>query len=70
MGPIEGGGVVRGGPEFFGPPLKRFTGPLIGNFKYIIGILGSSPVDWHPFWANWVKGGGSVDMSNSQRHTR
>jgi len=48
MGPIGGGGV-RGGSEFFGPPLEKFTGPLLRNLKYIIGILSSSPVDWHPF---------------------
>jgi len=30
-------------------PPQKFTGPLLRDFKYIIGILGSSPVDWHPF---------------------
>jgi hypothetical protein len=58
--------VVRGGLEFFGPPLQKFTGPLLRNFKHIIGILSSSPVDWDPFWAHLVKGGGSVDMSKRQ----
>jgi len=32
MGPIGGGGV-RGGPQFLGPPLQRFTGPLLQNFN-------------------------------------
>ena len=64
----EGGS--GGGPSFFGPPLQNFTGPLLRNIKYISGILSSSPVDWHPFRANWIKGGGSVDMFKSQRHTR
>jgi hypothetical protein len=45
------------------------SGPLPRNFKHI-GIRSSSPVDCHPFLANWVKGGGSVDMSKSQRHMR
>jgi len=49
MGPIGGGGGGRGGPEFFGPPLQKFTGSLLRKFKYIIGILSSTPVDWHPF---------------------
>jgi len=43
------GGRVRGGPEFFGPPLQKFTGSLLQNFKHIIGILSSSQVNWHPF---------------------
>jgi len=62
-----GGGVVRGGPESFGTPSKNSS--LLRNLNYIIGILSSNPVDWHPFKAIWVKGG-SVDMSKSQRHTR
>jgi hypothetical protein len=52
MGPIRGGGgvgVPRGGSELFGGGLQKLTGPLLGNFKYIIGILSSSPVNWHPF---------------------
>jgi len=44
----EGGGGL-GGSEFFGPPLQKFTGSLLRHFKYISGILSSSPVDWHPF---------------------
>jgi hypothetical protein len=56
----EGGGGVGGGrgrSDFFGPPLQKITGPLLRNFEYVIGIFSSSPVDWHPFRANWVKGG-------------
>jgi hypothetical protein len=52
MGPIGVGGVggvVRGGPEFFGPPLQNISGTLLRIFKYIVGILSSSPVDWCPF---------------------
>ena len=59
MGPIRGGGgggSPGGGPSFWGG-LQKFTGPLLGNFKDIIGIFSSSPVDWDPFWVNWVKGG-------------
>jgi len=63
----EGGGL--GGVRVFGPPLQTFTQPLLQNFKYIVRILSSNPVDWHPFWVNWVKGG-SVDKPTSQRHTR
>ena len=59
-----------GGSRDFWTPPPKITGSLLRNYKYIIGILSSSPVDWHPFRANWVKGGGgSVDMSKSQRHT-
>ena len=32
MGPI-GGGVVWGSPEFFGPPLQKFTGSLLRNIN-------------------------------------
>ena len=52
MGPIRGGGgvgVPRGGSELFGGGLQKLTGPLLRNFKYIVGILSSSPVDSHPF---------------------
>ena len=70
----RGGGGIRNrkywGIKFLGPPLQKFPGTLIRNLNYISAILSSSPVDWHPFWANWVKGGGSVDMSKCQRHTR
>ena len=27
------------------------------RYEYIFGILSSSPVDWHPFWVIWLKGG-------------
>jgi len=39
------------------------------KFKHSTGIFSSILVDCHHFRVNWVKGG-SVDMSNSQRHTR
>ena len=48
MGPIGGRGS-GGGQILFGPPLQTFTGPLLRSFKYTIGILSSSPVNWHPF---------------------
>ena len=67
--PREGGGVLQGGSEFFKGGLQNFSGPLLQNLKYTVGILSLSPVDWHPFRANWVKGG-SMDMSKSQRHMR
>jgi len=46
----EGGGGWEG-PEFLDPPLSpsKNLGPLLQNFKFIGGILSSSPVDWHPF---------------------
>ena len=62
------GGGVWGGSEFFGPPLQTFTGPLLQNFKYIIGILSSNPVDWHPLWAIWVKGGVCGHVQKSEAH--
>ena len=68
MRPIGGGGVVRGGPEFFGPPLQKFTGSLLQKFQYINEILGSSPVNWHPFWANWVKEGVCGHVQKSEAH--
>ena len=37
-----------GGSECFRPPLQKFTGPLLRNFKYIIGIL-SKPSRLAPF---------------------
>jgi len=65
-------GLIRGkggwGVRFFGGGPKHFW-PLLRLFNYTVGILSSSPVDWHPFWANLVKGG-FVDMSKRQRHTR
>jgi len=36
-----------------------------GNSKYIIGILSSSPVDWHPFCANRIIWGGCVHAHKS-----
>ena len=60
MGPLGeggGGGGIWGGSEFFGPPLpplQKFAGPLLRDFKNISGILSSNPVDWHPFCANII----------------
>ena len=47
---------------------------IMGHFYETLNIPAESsetsrPVDLHPFWANWVRGG-SVEMSKSQRHTR
>ena len=65
----EGGGW-GGGPEFFRPPLQKFTGSLLQNLIILsessaqaqsIGtLLGQIGLRW----------GGPVDVSNSQRHTR
>jgi len=66
-GPIgegEGGGVS----EFFAPPLQNSTWPLLRNTKFIVGILSSSPVDWHPFWENWVKGRVCGHVQRSEAH--
>jgi hypothetical protein len=43
-----GGGVPRYGYNFGGGS-PVFSGPLPRNSKHIIGILSSSPVNWHPF---------------------
>jgi len=51
-----------------GGGLQLFSGPFPRYFKYIIGILSSSPVDWHPFWANWVKGGVCRHVQKSEAH--
>ena len=54
-----GGGVVpRQVFSFFAGGLQFFSGAFSRNLKHIVGILSSSPVDWHPFGANWVRGGG------------
>ena len=47
----EGGGWVvhRCGFSLFGGSLQFFLGQLPRNFKYVIRILSSSPVDCHPF---------------------
>jgi len=58
-------GVSRCG--FSWGSLQFFLGHFHENLN--IRILSSSPVDCHPFWADWVKGG-SVEMFKSQRHTR
>jgi len=63
-----GGGGGPGGSNVFWTPPPKFTGPLLRNFKYIIGILSSNPVDWHPFWANWVKRGVCGHVKKSEAH--
>jgi len=45
--PICGGGGVPGGGPLFGGGAPIFSGPLLRNFKYIVGFLSSSPVDLH-----------------------
>ena len=57
MGRIGGGGLGGVIRVLFLEPLLNILGHSLRNFKYTIGILNLSPVDWHPFWANWVKGG-------------
>ena len=66
MGESEGRGR---GTEFFETPLQKFTGPLLQNYGNISGILSSSPVGWHPFEANWVKGGVCGHVQKSEAHT-
>jgi hypothetical protein len=66
MGPIRDKG--GGGSELFWGGPKHFW-PLLRHFNCIIGILSSSPVDWHPFEQIGLREG-SVDMSKRQRHTR
>ena len=56
MGRIGGGGLGGVIRVLFLEPLLNILGHSLRNFKYTIGILNLSPVDWHPFWANWVKG--------------
>eukprot|EP00983_Pelagomonas_calceolata_P020424 644173-Pelagomonas_calceolata.AAC.2 len=53
-------GGRRGGGDFWGPPLQNFSRPVLHDCKHIIGFLSSSPVDWHPFAANWAKGRGCL----------
>ena len=65
MCPIGGGGGLGGSRV---TPLQSFTGSLLRNFKYIIGIISSSPVDWHPFGATWVKGGVCGHVQKSDAH--
>jgi len=66
-GSNRGGGWSGGVQSYLDPPSKNL-GSLLRNFKYIIGILSSSPVDWDPFWANWVKGGVCGHVQKSEAH--
>jgi len=51
---------------FLAPPGRSKN--FLRNFKYIRGILISLPIDWHPFWANWVKGGVCGHVQKSEAH--
>jgi hypothetical protein len=50
----KGGGIQEGSGNF-GEGLQKYTGPLSQKIKKI-GILSSSPVDWHPCWVIWLRG--------------
>jgi hypothetical protein len=50
---VESKGGGMGGSEFFEPPCApppKIYWATPTKFKYISGILSSSPVDWHPFF--------------------
>jgi len=64
----EGGS--GGGPSFFGPPLQNFTGPLLQIFHTSAGFSAQAHSVGDLFEQIGLRGGGSVDMSKSQRHTR
>jgi hypothetical protein len=68
MGRIGGGGGVGGCPSFVAPPSKN----LLDHSYKILNISSESsalsPVEWHPIWANWVKGGACGHVQNSEAH--
>jgi hypothetical protein len=68
MGPI-GGGVVRGGPEFFGPPLQKFTGSLLQNLNTSSESSAQAQSIGTLFKQIGSRGGSAV-VFKSQRHTR
>jgi len=45
---------------------QGFTGPLLGNFRYIIAFLSSSPVNWHLYVQIGQKGGVLVNGHKSE----
>jgi len=53
---------------FFWGGLQLFIGPIPRILNYIIIILSSSPVDCHPFSANWVKGGVCGHVQKLEAH--
>ena len=65
MGPIGGGGDQ----SFLDPPSKNLLGH---SYKILIYQRNPQlkPSRFAPFLGNLDLGGGSVDMSKSQRHTR
>jgi len=73
MGPIRqgGGGVPRGGPDFWGGS-PNFFGPLLQNFKYIVGILSSlfQTQSIGTLFEQIGLRGGAVDMSKSRWRAR
>jgi hypothetical protein len=73
MGAIRGGRgwvVPRGGLDFLGPPLQKFSEPLSRSFKYINEFLNSWIVYWHPLWGNQAKWGvcGQAHKSEANAH--
>ena len=70
MGPIRGRGRSGGGSEFSKPPLQKFTGPLLQIFHTSAGFSAQAHSVGDLFEQIGLRGGGSVDMSKSQRHTR
>jgi len=50
-GHLGGLGNLGGGVQFY-------SGAFPANNKHIFEILSSIPVDWHPCWVIWLKGGG------------
>jgi len=64
MGRIgEGGGF-----SFFAGGLQFFSAAILRNCKYVVGILSSSLVDWHPFWAIRLRGGVCGHVQKSEAH--
>ena len=53
---------------FFAGLLHFLSGQLPRNFKFIVGVLILSPVDWHPFWANCVKREVCEHVQKSEAH--
>ena len=58
-----------GGVEELGGVLQNFSGTLLQNFKYIVGILSSSPVDSQPFEQSVLKVGVCGHVHKSEART-